>query len=247
MRCMMAACILAAAVGCRFGPYGVQAVDSASNDSPPTTSTDAAFDGRRTDGRPADGLRDTRLDAAAEASLKDAPGPDRLSPDLLAPDSKPPPTWDVQGVFYQTQFSAFPPQIFGQNVAGNQVVQVKLDASDDTYTEPNHTCPGYYTNVPKARTWDIERKKVSGTTFRLLVRGQSDADCGKGTPSVKGEVSLNPQSSWKIIQVVKCSATVSCNVSTQNGVISWHSGKVCSSCCACPDAAGVDIEVVVTP
>jgi hypothetical protein len=184
-------------------------------------------------------------EVAPDVQAPDVQAADVQAADVLSPDTAPP--WDVSAVFYQTDFNFYPVEIFGQAVNDNQMIYASFDGtSDSTYSRPLHDCPPYYYNTPKARTWDIERKRDSAQKYRILIRGRSDSDCGQGTPHCEGTVQLHAASAWSITQNVKCSANVSCNVDMVQGTISWHSGQACPSCCACPDGAAVDIEVVVT-
>jgi len=95
------------------------------------------------------------------------------------------------------------------------------------------------------------------STYRILVRGQSDRDCGRGQPDCSGEIAINKKSGWKIVKMVKCTVSKDngnhgvtiptyCNVDPKQGFISWRSGSTCGGCCACPDGAGVGIEVLVS-
>jgi hypothetical protein len=163
--------------------------------------------------------------------------------------------WDVAAMFQKTDFenTAYAPQIFGQAVADNQKAYALLDgAQDDSYEQHPIACGG-----TRAESWDIERKLVSATSYRILVRGGSAPDCGKGQPVSAGSVEVNAARGWKIAQAVRCDASADnsgwgvtiptyCTVDKLQGTISWQAGSTCTGCCACPDGAGVDIEVVVS-
>jgi hypothetical protein len=168
--------------------------------------------------------------------------------------------WDVWAVFAKTDWEYYPLQIFGQTVVDNQKVYALFDGTeDDTYAEPSFYCTTWaapYTGN-RARTWDIERKKVDTHTYRILVRGISDTDCSKGQPVCAGEIHLNAARGWKIAQTVQCTYSTDnsghgvtlptwCTVDPGQGSISWQSGTDCGGCCACPDGAPVSIEVVVS-
>jgi len=120
------------------------------------------------------------------------------TPDFALKPDAPAAIWEVSAVFFQTDFEAYPVEIFGSQANDNQIITALLDGtSDDTYDAPLYSCGGY-SNAPKARTWDIERKYHNASKYRILVRGQSDADCGKSTnSSCSGEVKVNSSSGWK--------------------------------------------------
>lgn len=149
-------------------------------------------------------------------------------------------------------------QIFGRIVMEGEITSVKLDgSSDDTYTTSNRYCgyDGNYYDYPDA--WDIERKHINDNKYRILVRGGSESDCGKGQPQNTGWIQLNPENDWKITQVSKCSISEDtkssngilidtyCRVNNNRKAIEWQSGSNCGGCCACPNGAGVDIEFTI--
>jgi len=167
---------------------------------------------------------------------------------------------DISASFTKTNFEydSSQLQIFGQVVSNGKAYYANLDgASDDTYTTSRRYCSfdGKYHYYPDA--WDIERKYVSPTKYKILVRGNSDADCGKGQPQNTGWIKLNSDSGWKITEVVKCNVSSDtlnsnnvlidtyCKVNKEEGTIEWQSGSTCGGCCACPDGAGVNIEIIV--
>ena len=165
--------------------------------------------------------------------------------------------WDVRARLSKTDFNKFPVEVFGQAVADGQTVYALLDGTiDDTYTEPDDSCPPYYTKSPRAQTWDVERKQTGPGVYRILVRGVSMADCNLGQPVCAGEIVVNP-GCWHISQVTSCSVQPDssgynvtlptfCTVDQQSGTITWQSGGSCALCCQCADAATVTVDVTVT-
>ena len=189
--------------------------------------------------------------------------------DTLSPCGTASPTcWDVSAVFSKTdvEWHEYSPQIFNTPVADGQTVYALLDGtSDDTYAEPLFFPSGQCTNWEPApfntpRTWDIERKRIDPGKYRILVRGSGDADCNYGPiqPECSGDVEINLNRGWKIINEISCSVTTDtvdsngvliptyCKVDQAGGKISWRSGSSCGGCCACPRGASVNIEVVVS-
>lgn len=167
---------------------------------------------------------------------------------------------DVLAQFSKTDYEYDPKQlqIFGNIAKDGKTYSANLDgSSDDTYTTSYRYCPydGKYHYYPDA--WDIERKYVSPTKYKILVRGNSDADCGKGQPQNTGWIKLNPKSGWRITEVNKCSVSSDtynsnsklidtyCKVDKKQGIIEWQSGSTCGGCCSCPGGASVNIEVIV--
>ncbi len=167
--------------------------------------------------------------------------------------------WDISAQFTTTdyEYNSNQLQIFGNVAKDGETYYADLNASDNTYTTSNRYCSydGKYRYYPDA--WDIERKYINSNKYKILVRGRSDADCGKGQPQNAGWIKSNPDSDWKITKVVKCSINSDtyssnnvlidtyCNVNKTIGKIEWQSGSGCGGCCLCPDGAGVDIDIVV--
>lgn len=166
--------------------------------------------------------------------------------------------WDVSAVFSRTDFPVVPTalSIFGRQVVDGETVHAFLDAQDASYATTTTQCSfGGPRMTPEA--WFIERKTVDSNTYQLLVRGVSEADCGLSRPSCTGQITVNPQSGWRLSQTVRCNVEADnaglstyCNVDPAQGTISWQSGSSCGGavpdCCACSDGARVDIEVVVS-
>jgi hypothetical protein len=169
-------------------------------------------------------------------------------------------TWDIAAVFNVTNFEYDNDelQIFGKTVKDGEIVYAQLDGtSDDTYTVSYRYCPynGKYYYYPDA--WDIERKSINENKYQIIVRGRSDADCGKGQPQNTGLIKINPNSGWKITEVNKCKVSSDtydsnnvlidtyCEVDKENGIIKWQSGSGCGGCCLCADGAIVEINVTL--
>jgi hypothetical protein len=211
------------------------------------------------------------LDQSISARDKTLPSPDKAHPAMdkakspdeaaLKPDTgcvaASSSCWDVSGVFSKTDFNYYPVMIFNQTVGDNQKIYALLDGSqDDSYSAPGYICSGYYTEPqPKPQAWFIERKFVSSTSYRLLVRGQSAPDCSLGQPTSAGEVQINMARGWSITQNVSCVVAADnassngvaistwCTVDMAKGIVSWQAGSLCGGCCSCPDGAYVSIEV----
>jgi len=162
---------------------------------------------------------------------------------------------DVAGVFAKTDFEmvAGQVQIFGLPVEDNVTVYAFLNGeSDDTYTTANDNCGN-----ESPTGWDIERRFVNGNTYQLLVRGESDSDCGKGQPCCAGTLEINLDRGWQIVEVAKCTASQDgpqsngvlidtwCEADELTGLVTWQSGSTCGGCCACADGGGVHIDVTV--
>lgn len=166
--------------------------------------------------------------------------------------------WDIQATFTATDFEINPAalQIFGQvAIDGNPVYAFLDSAEDDTFTTVVQECP--FNTLPRSEAWDIERKVADANTVRIVVRGSSDIDCGKGQPSNAGNIQVNAFRGWAITEVVRCDAAADndsngvtiptfCTVNSAAGTIEWASGSMCVGCCACADGATVDIEVIVS-
>ncbi len=167
---------------------------------------------------------------------------------------------DISASFTKTDFEydSSQLQIFGQVAKDGETYYANLDGSSDhTYTTSKRYCSfdGEYHYYPDA--WDIERKYISPSKYKILVRGSSDSDCGKGQPQNTGWIKLNPDSGWKITEVVKCNVSSDtyssnyklidtyCKVNKKEGIIEWQSGSTCGGCCSCPGGASVNIEVIV--
>jgi hypothetical protein len=168
---------------------------------------------------------------------------------------------DVMARFTRSDFAVDPDQlqIFGRLVRDDIWAYASFDGtSDDTYVEASTPCTG---EAPRtvATAWDIERKYVDANTYRLLVRGVSDKDCGEGGQATNaGEIALVAGSGWTIASTVRCEVTddtaasggteipTFCTVDDVAGTVTWQAGSTCSGCCRCAEAAQVNIEIVVT-
>lgn len=170
--------------------------------------------------------------------------------------------WDVSATFTASDFAMDPASlgIFGAQVINNQSVYALFDGTEDnTYSEVNpYDCPPYYTGAIRARAWAVERKRIDASTYRILVRGISDADCNRGQPKSAGHIELNLARGWTLSATTSCSVVTDtmnsnnvliptfCTVDAAAGTITWQSGSTCGGCCACADGAGVGIDVTVT-
>ena len=134
--------------------------------------------------------------------------------------------------------------------------------SDDLYTDiyGADCCPGssywgeIYKDEVRKGPWTVERKKIDENNYRILIRGQSEADCRcESSGYIKGEVIVNPKN-WEISTIIKDRIDADtlrgketyCDIDKETGVISFASAGGCTSCCACRDSGLVDIEVIVT-
>ena len=168
--------------------------------------------------------------------------------------------WDISAQFTVTDFEykSNQLQIFGNIAKDGKTYYAEFDGnSDDTYTKSYRLCSynEKYYYYPDA--WDIERKYIAPNKYKILVRGGSDADCGRGQPQNSGWIKLNPESGWKITKINKCSVSSDsynsnnklidtyCEVNKEEGIVTWQSGSNCGGCCLCPDGAGVNIEIIV--
>jgi hypothetical protein len=169
---------------------------------------------------------------------------------------------DVMAQFTRSDFAVDPDQlqIFGRLVRDDVWAYASFDGtSDDTYVEASTPCTG---EPPRtvATAWDVERKFVDANTYRLLVRGVSDKDCGEGGQATSaGEIRLVAGSGWTLhAPPVRCEVTEDtaasggtlidtyCTVDAVVGTVRWQAGSTCTGCCRCAEAAQVNIEVVVT-
>ena len=107
-------------------------------------------------------------------------------------------------------------------------------------------------SVYRPGAWFAERKKINDSSYLVLVRGVSQADCGLGGSYVSGELKVNPSSGWEIAEVVKCVVSDDmlgrgsyCSFYEDGGSVRFASGSGCGSCCACQDGGELNIEVRV--
>jgi len=178
--------------------------------------------------------------------------------------------WDVSARFDIAHCNDFYPFSSTPGEIG-KTYYAKLDgSSDDLYTEVHGVecclegnCRNHwgnsYVNSTRMGPWVVERKYVDENTYRILIRGASKADCScGGNGYVKGEVVINPDSSWKITEIIKNSVNndnrgrpVYCDIDKDTGVIKFAGGSTCGSpwgidCCCCIDSGQIDIEVIVS-
>lgn len=170
-----------------------------------------------------------------------------------------PADWDVSINFEHASPGSFYP--FSQNVGQEgQIYQTKLNKTDDLYEEfiGREACnSGYWgdifdrENARRAKGWYAERKKISETEYRILIRGIALADCGySGSGYAQGEFSINPAGSWSIKEVIKCNVGSSNKgqetYCTSDGLSTkFAAGNACGGCCACSDSGSVDIELIL--
>jgi hypothetical protein len=132
----------------------------------------------------------------------------------------------------------------------------KLDGTDDVYRETAYanSCPSSWNADPVAKRalgWYAEKKRMDNGDYKVLIRGTAPADCSYSVPGeAKGELTVNPYSSWRIKEVVKCNTQgsnkgqdVKCEIGA--GYIAFSAGSTCGGCCACADSGSVDIEVIL--
>ncbi len=174
--------------------------------------------------------------------------------------------WDMSIIFNEAHqnpiypFSKTPGEI-------GKIYYEKLNATDSLYEEyvGQETCtkgdnvymwddfPSIYEKeqARRAKGWYAERKEITSSKYKILIRGQAWADCDYGESGyVKGELNFNVDKNWEITEVVKCSAqdsnkgqTTYCE--TGKDYVRFAAGNSCGGCCACADSGGLDIEIIV--
>ncbi|RLI92789.1 MAG: hypothetical protein DRO89_01435 [Candidatus Altiarchaeales archaeon] len=179
-------------------------------------------------------------------------------------------TWDVSARFDTAHCNAFYPFSSTPGEIGKTYYAKLNGSSDNLYTEYHgrECCSsevggcgayGYWGDLYekdgaiRKGPWVVERKYVDDSTYRILIRGASKADCScGGNGYVKGEVVVNPDSGWKITSIVKNSVNndtrgrdVYCDIDKDTGVIKFAGGSTCNGCCCCIDSGEIDIEVIV--
>jgi len=173
-------------------------------------------------------------------------------------------TWDVSARFDIAHCNNFYPFSSTPGEIGKTYYANLDGSSDNLYTEVHGVecclegnCRNWwgesYVNSTRMGPWVVERKYVDDSTYRILIRGASKADCScGGNGYVKGEVVVNPDSGWKITSIVKNSVNndtrgrdVYCNINKDTGVIEFAGGSTCNGCCCCIDSGEIDIEVIV--
>lgn len=170
--------------------------------------------------------------------------------------------WDVSIVFDRAYEASFYPFSKTEGETG-KTYYAKLNKSDDLYEEyvggeccEYNSNPYYYNDSEekqrrRAKGWYVERKEISDSKYKLLIRGLAWADCSyEGYGYAKGELNLNLDSGWKISEVVKCYAKGSNKgqetyCETSDRFVKFAAGNECGGCCACADSANVDIEIIV--
>ncbi len=107
-------------------------------------------------------------------------------------------------------------------------------------------------NCYRPRAWYAERKKVDENKYQILIRGVSQADCGKGQAYVKGKLRVNPDNGWRITHIEKCSTNRDtrgreyyCRVDNSTGEVRFAGGSSCGGCCACEDSGWLNINITV--
>ena len=184
-------------------------------------------------------------------------------------------TWDVSARFDIAHCNNFYPFSSTPGEIGKTYYANLDGSSDNLYTEVygyncclgdeylDGFCQSEWGSPDLVRMgpWVVERKYVNDSTYRILIRGASKADCicywtneggTTGGGYVKGEVVVNPDSGWKITSIVKNSVNndtrgrdVYCNINKDTGVIEFAGGSTCNGCCCCIDSGEIDIEVIV--
>jgi len=174
--------------------------------------------------------------------------------------------WDVSIIFDEAYQNPIYPFSKIQGEIG-KVYYKKLNETDSFYEEyvGQEACtkrddvymwkdfPSIYEKeqARRAKGWYVERKKITSSKYKVLIRGQAWTDCDyEGYGYVKGELNFNANKNWEITEVVKCSAQDSNKgqvtyCKTGNNYVKFAAGNNCGGCCACSDSAGVNIEVVV--
>ena len=109
-------------------------------------------------------------------------------------------------------------------------------------------CFGGLKNLAKMDGWFIERTRISDTKYHVKIVGQS-----VGTAYPRGALWLNPDSGWKFTQLDSCYVQadqrypprpVSCAL-TSNTMLQFQGAGDCGGSCACEDAGGINIDVIV--
>ncbi|MCK4799655.1 hypothetical protein KAS31_01635 [Candidatus Parcubacteria bacterium] len=170
--------------------------------------------------------------------------------------------WDVSIKFDKAHQASFYP--FSSSAGETEkTYYAKLSGSDDLYEEYvggeccDHWSNAYYYDkfeeeqAKRAKGWYVERKKISDSKYKLLIRGIAWADCTyDGYGYAKGELNLNPEGNWNISEVVKCNARGSNKgqetyCTSDDKFVKFAAGNTCGGCCACADSGSLDIEVIV--
>jgi len=154
--------------------------------------------------------------------------------------------WDIRARVTQAEKPIDPGElkVLGQTAGVGSWVYALLGPSDPQVSMTSVFCAGIAKIVAKA--WVIRRTLVSATEHRIRVEGQSDADCMPAfTPAFAGEVEVNPALGWTL-GATKCPASLMgngfCALDPSGAKAVWLSGPLCTQCCACPEAAAVDLE-----
>ncbi|MCK4592019.1 hypothetical protein KAT63_01095 [Candidatus Parcubacteria bacterium] len=170
--------------------------------------------------------------------------------------------WDVSIKFDKANKASFYPFSENEGETGKTYYS-RLNESDNLYEEyVGGECCEYWSNsyyynkyeeeqVKRAKGWYAERKKISDSKYKLLIRGIAWADCAySGYGYAKGELNLNSDGNWKISEVVKCSVSGSNKgqetyCKTDEKSVRFAAGSTCGGCCACADSGSVNIEIIV--
>ena len=156
--------------------------------------------------------------------------------------------WDIRARVTQAEKPIDPGElkVLGQTASVGTWVYGLLgpSASDPQVAMTSLICASTAKIVAKA--WVIRRTLVSATEHKIRVEGQADQDCmPKLTPAFAGEVEVNPALGWTL-GATKCPASLMgsgfCSLDPSGSKASWLSGPLCTQCCACPEAAAVDLE-----
>ncbi|MCK4525273.1 MAG: hypothetical protein KAU07_02465 [Candidatus Andersenbacteria bacterium] len=170
--------------------------------------------------------------------------------------------WDVSIKFDKANKASFYPFSENEGETGKTYYS-RLNESDNLYEEyVGGECCEYWSNsyyynkyeeeqAKRAKGWYAERKKISDSKYKLLIRGIAWADCAySGYGYAEGELNLNSDGNWKISEVVKCSVSGSNKgqetyCKTDEKSVRFAAGSTCGGCCACADSGSVNIEIIV--
>jgi hypothetical protein len=172
-------------------------------------------------------------------------------PELLLPARG---CWDVSGVFRVANHAIDPSamRVFGLPATpGDRTENVSyalLAGAGDPELPLEVECTFGSTTIKTAKSWSIVRKPISGHDFALSVRGNSKRDCdGSGKalfpPVNEGEIQLNR--GWRI-KSFSCAKPTTCTALVGGTSFGWRNDYACQGCCACPEGARVNADLVVT-